>query len=122
VTADQLGTLLAYPSGTVVRDASGCVWGKKWQLWQRFGSLGEYAPTALVWPCEVIWNPGGYSGTVEPREVLTVILLGLILLVVGLVAAIHILFVIGIVLLIIGLILFCVGYAGHPVAGRNHWW
>lgn len=49
-------------------------------------------------------------------------LIGLLLLVVGLVAGIHILFILGLALLIIGLVLGLVGYAGHPVAGRNHWW
>ena len=51
------------------------------------------------------------------------IVLGLILLIVGLVAAIHILFVIGIVLLAIGLVLALLGSGlGHPVGGRPHWW
>jgi hypothetical protein len=49
-------------------------------------------------------------------------LVGLILLVVGFLLAIHFLVVIGVVLLVVGLVLFGCGYAGHPVAGRNHWW
>lgn len=57
MTAGQLGILLAYPTGTVVRDGSGCVWGKKYMFWQRFGSLGDYDCSALVWPVEVIWKP-----------------------------------------------------------------
>lgn len=50
------------------------------------------------------------------------IVLGLILLIVGLVVGFHVLFVVGAVLLVVGLILACLGYAGHGVAGRNHWW
>jgi hypothetical protein len=50
------------------------------------------------------------------------ILLGLILLIVGLVVGFHILFIVGAVLLVVGLILACLGYAGHGIAGRNHWW
>lgn len=50
------------------------------------------------------------------------ILLGLILLIVGLVAGLHVLFVVGAVLLVVGIILACVGYGGHPVGGRSHWW
>lgn len=55
------------------------------------------------------------------EEVVFMFLLGLILLVVGLLTAIHILFVIGLVLLVIGLILFCVGAAGNSVGGRRYW-
>jgi len=51
-----------------------------------------------------------------------VIFLGIVLLVVGLVLAIHILFVVGIVLLVIGLALCLFGAAGRPVGGRNWWW
>lgn len=50
------------------------------------------------------------------------IILGLILLVVGLVTAIHILFIIGAILLVIGLCLFLLGRGGHPVGGRDYWW
>lgn len=49
------------------------------------------------------------------------VVLGVILLVVGLLVGIHLLFVLGLVLLVIGLILGLVGYAGHPVGGRPHW-
>jgi hypothetical protein len=47
--------------------------------------------------------------------------LGLVLLLVGILLGINILFVIGLVLLIVGLCLFGLGYVGHPVGGRAHW-
>jgi hypothetical protein len=50
------------------------------------------------------------------------IVIGLILLLVGLVAGIHVLFIVGLVLLVVGLALGLFGYAGHTVGGRAHWW
>lgn len=50
------------------------------------------------------------------------IILGIILLLAGFLLKIAILWTIGIIVLVIGLILLLVGYAGHPVAGRNHYW
>lgn len=57
MTQVELATSLAYKSGTVVRDASGEVWRKKWLLWQRFGSLGDYDTTAIVTPWTVLYEP-----------------------------------------------------------------
>lgn len=45
------------------------------------------------------------------------VLLGLVLLIIGLVAAIHVLFVIGVILLLVGLVLNFV-----PVGGRTRRW
>ena len=50
------------------------------------------------------------------------ITLGVILLIIGLVAAIPILWTIGIVLVVIGLILAILGTMGRAVGGRNHYW
>lgn len=50
------------------------------------------------------------------------IILGLILLIVGLVAAIHVLFIVGVVLLAIGLCLLLFACSGHLVGGRHYWW
>ena len=49
------------------------------------------------------------------------IILGVILLIIGFVAAIHILWIIGIVVLVIGLILALLGAVGHAVGGRRHY-
>jgi hypothetical protein len=49
------------------------------------------------------------------------IILGIILLIIGFVAAIHILWIIGIVVLVIGAILALLGFAGHEVFGRRHY-
>lgn len=51
------------------------------------------------------------------------IILGLILLIVGLVAAIHILFIIGIILLIIGAVLYLLPLGGvnYPGGRRGYW-
>ena len=35
----------------------GEVWRKKWLLWQRFGSLGDYDYTAIVRPWTVLFSP-----------------------------------------------------------------
>ena len=48
------------------------------------------------------------------------IILGVILLIIGFVAAIHILWIIGIILVVIGLILALLGAMGREVGGRKH--
>ena len=58
------------------------------------------------------WDEGGGS----------VLILGLILLVIGLIANIGILVTIGIILLIVGAVLWILGSMGRPVGGRRHYW
>jgi len=50
------------------------------------------------------------------------IILGVVLLVIGLVAAIPILETLGVVLAVVGLALFVLGSMGRPVGGRRHYW
>lgn len=50
------------------------------------------------------------------------IILGIILLVCGFIFGIGLLWQIGIAVLVIGLILLVLGYAGHPLGGRRHWY
>ena len=50
------------------------------------------------------------------------IILGLILLIIGFVAAIPILWTIGIIVLIVGLILALLGATGRAIGGRRHYW
>jgi hypothetical protein len=50
------------------------------------------------------------------------IILGIILLIIGFVAAIPIIWTIGIVVLAVGLILVLLGAAGRQVGGRRHYW
>jgi hypothetical protein len=50
-----------------------------------------------------------------------VIILGLILLIIGFVAAIPILWTVGIILVVIGAALALLGMAGHAVGGRRHY-
>ena len=56
----------------------------------------------------------------EEREKVMIIL-GIILLVLGFVFAIHILWILGIIALVIGAILAIAGFAGREVGGRRHW-
>ena len=49
------------------------------------------------------------------------IILGVILLIIGFVTGIAIIWTIGIVLVIVGLILALLGFAGHAVGGRRHY-
>jgi hypothetical protein len=51
-----------------------------------------------------------------------VIVLGIVLLVVGFLLKIAILWTIGIILLVIGAIVALVGFTGHELAGRRHWY
>ncbi len=50
------------------------------------------------------------------------ITLGVILLIIGLVAAIPILWTLGILLVVIGLILAVLGSMGRAIGGRPHYW
>ena len=50
------------------------------------------------------------------------IVLGIILLVIGFIAAIPILWTIGIILLVIGAILALMGMAGREIGGRRHYY
>lgn len=50
------------------------------------------------------------------------IILGIVLLLLGVIAAISILKTLGLVLLVIGVVLFLLGSMGRPVGGRRHYW
>lgn len=50
------------------------------------------------------------------------ILLGVVLLIIGFLAKIAIVWTIGLIAVVIGLILIVLGWVGHPVAGRRHYW
>jgi hypothetical protein len=50
-----------------------------------------------------------------------VIILGVILLVIGFIAKIAIIWTIGIIIVIVGAILALLGFAGHAVGGRKHY-
>jgi membrane protein implicated in regulation of membrane protease activity len=67
-----------------------------------------------------------YIGFIRPDDrmkVRSMIALGLILLIIGLlVGGLHVLVFIGAVLLAVGLILALVGMAGREVGGRRHWY
>jgi uncharacterized membrane protein HdeD (DUF308 family) len=51
-----------------------------------------------------------------------VIVLGVILLIIGFVAAIKIIWTLGIIAVVIGAILAIVGMGGREIAGRKHWY
>lgn len=53
---------------------------------------------------------------------LAMIVLGIILLIIGFVTAIHIIWILGIIALVIGVIIAILGFAGREVAGRRHWY
>lgn len=50
------------------------------------------------------------------------IILGIILLIVGFIAAVHILWILGIIVLVIGAVLAIAGFAGREIGGRKHWY
>jgi Family of unknown function (DUF6131) len=50
------------------------------------------------------------------------IIIGLVLLLIGAIAAIPILWTVGVILIIVGAILFLLGRGGHQVGGRAHYW
>jgi hypothetical protein len=50
------------------------------------------------------------------------ILLGVVLLIIGFIAALPFIWMLGIIALVIGAVLAISGHAGHQLAGRNHWY
>ena len=50
------------------------------------------------------------------------IILGVILLIIGFVAKVAIIWTIGIIIVIVGAILAVLGFAGHAVGGRKHYY
>jgi hypothetical protein len=50
------------------------------------------------------------------------ILLGIVLLIIGFIAAIHILWIVGIILLLVGVALALLGATGRAVGGRKHYY
>jgi uncharacterized membrane protein HdeD (DUF308 family) len=50
------------------------------------------------------------------------ILLGVILLIIGFVAAVHIIWILGIIAVVVGAVLAIAGSTGREVAGRKHWY
>ncbi|MHB1774046.1 MAG: hypothetical protein ACYCST_20410 [Acidimicrobiales bacterium] len=50
------------------------------------------------------------------------IFLGIILLVIGFVAAIPFIWMLGVIAVVIGAVLAITGHAGHQLAGRSHWY
>jgi uncharacterized membrane protein HdeD (DUF308 family) len=64
-------------------------------------------------------RPGGRATNHERRT--TVITLGVILLILGLLLDVGILYTIGIILLVVGAVLFLLGAAGRAVGGRKHY-
>ncbi len=53
---------------------------------------------------------------------ITIIILGIVLLVVGYLVGISLLTSLGILLIVVGVILALLGSTGRPVGGRSYWW
>ena len=50
------------------------------------------------------------------------IILGIVLLIIGFIAAIHIIWIVGIIVLVIGAAFAIAGLAGREIGGRKHWY
>lgn len=84
----------------------------------RGASEASFASRAYGDPWQRMGTP---ADDVPPSEE-TMIILGVILLVVGLVAGIGILWTIGVILVAIGIVLWVLGAMGREVGGRRHYW
>lgn len=62
------------------------------------------------------------GGQTPDRKQHAMIVLGIILLIIGFVAAIPIVWTIGIIVVLIGLVLAIAGFAGRELGGRRHWY
>ncbi len=58
----------------------------------------------------------------RPGYCRTMIVIGLVLLLLGLVLGIGILWSAGVIVLIVGVVLLLLGQMGHPVGSRSHYW
>jgi hypothetical protein len=69
------------------------------------------------------WSRGSHHGQDDGGKAsgAPLIILGVILLIIGFIAAIPILWTIGIIVVVIGAILALLGMAGHAVGGRRHY-
>ena len=65
--------------------------------------------------------PGTARQRRHGRDVVTVIVLGLILLLIGLVAGVGLLWTVGVVLVLVGAVLWILGATGHQVGRRAHY-
>lgn len=50
------------------------------------------------------------------------IVLGIVLLIIGFIAAVHIIWILGIVVLVVGAALAVAGFAGREIGGRKHYY
>jgi uncharacterized membrane protein HdeD (DUF308 family) len=50
------------------------------------------------------------------------IVLGVILLIIGFVASVHIIWILGIIAVVVGAVLAIAGTGGREIAGRRHWY
>jgi hypothetical protein len=51
-----------------------------------------------------------------------VIILGIVLLIIGFIVAVHIIWILGVIALVVGAVLALVGFGGREIAGRKHWY
>lgn len=77
-------------------------------------------------PCHTACDTGGWSDwcqtPVGPFEGDALIVLGLILLVVGWLLAIHLLHILGLILVVTGVVLELLPLTGHSIGNRRHYW
>jgi hypothetical protein len=48
------------------------------------------------------------------------ILLGVVLLIIGFISAVHIIWILGVIAVVVGAIFAIAGFAGHEIGGRRH--
>lgn len=56
----------------------------------------------------------------SPTETVIMIILGIILLIIGFVAAVHIIWILGIIAIVIGAVFAIAGAMGREIGGRRH--
>jgi uncharacterized membrane protein HdeD (DUF308 family) len=52
----------------------------------------------------------------------SMIILGIVLLIIGFVAAMHIIWILGIIAVVVGAVFAIAGFTDHEIAGRRHWY
>lgn len=79
---------------------------------------------ALVSPgcARVLRLAPGNAARLEQGASLHMIILGMVLLVVGFILAVHLIWILGIVALVVGLVLALLGATGRAIGGRRHYY
>ena len=71
----------------------------------------------------LLWGPrlGTWLASRRCGHAAAMIILGVVLLIIGFIFAVHIIWILGVLALVVGAVLAIAGFAGHEIGGRRHY-